>query len=612
MSAFDTDTPTPELAPTAEPTATAEASVPRDACVYAYWCVPVSAEDDARVRQQLRRAAWYYGELARIENRGRVLQRAVFAAYTPEERKPYYARIQDAQQRAVKAARGAIAAADSHGPGLFWGTYNAVAEAVETARRTTQRTDDLRTYTPFDVGQIAVQLQHPTQADTMVGGAHTSAQIGDDIYSLGFKVNGFAPREDGAINKGGHKRPARMRELRVRVGSNPDRSPIWARFHILMHRDLPAAPCVGVRIHCRRQGFQYHWSAQFSLRHSTRQPAQGRGTVAVDVGWRQVPGGMRIARWLTADGNDGELILPARIVEREGKSDSLKSIAQLEADANQARLVAWRATLPATCWFVEATTHLHAWEQRGRFYGLFRQWVAARFEGDEEAYELTAAWLKHDRHLTTWETDNRARMRRQVDAVLEGFAVDLGRHFAKIVIEDFGIAQLIMDHAAKAAREAAKAEAQATGEPVKPKARTRTKPEQRIEALRHRNAKAVQVVTPGDFLARIKTYGTKYGAEVVAVDPCYTTLDCAACGFRRIDIVDRTPRDLTCSCCGVTEDQDLTAAKNLLQRASAQAQAETAALLAGFAPTTKRKIDAVRRNRKASKKGPLENGSVSA
>jgi transposase len=76
------------------------------------------------------------------------------------------------------------------------------------------------------------------------------------------------------------------------------------------------------------------------------------------------------------------------------------------------------------------------------------------------------------------------------------------------------------------------------------------------------------VVGPGEVRLALKRFALKYGAAIVEAPAAYTTRDCATCGHRRDDVEDWAPLEIGCSSCGVVEDQDRTAARNLVARAS--------------------------------------------
>lgn len=59
-----------------------------------------------------------------------------------------------------------------------------------------------------------------------------------------------------------------------------------------------------------------------------------------------------------------------------------------------------------------------------------------------------------------------------------------------------------------------------------------------------------------------------YGTRLVAVNPHYTSLDCSACGHR--DRANRVSQaEFVCQSCGLTENADVNAAKNILRRGTA-------------------------------------------
>ncbi|NBR00930.1 MAG: transposase, partial [Actinobacteria bacterium] len=71
----------------------------------------------------------------------------------------------------------------------------------------------------------------------------------------------------------------------------------------------------------------------------------------------------------------------------------------------------------------------------------------------------------------------------------------------------------------------------------------------------------------GEFRKMLEYKGARYGCEVVAVNPAYTSQRCSACGH--VERGNRkTQAEFECLSCGFTANADLNAAKNILEAAS--------------------------------------------
>lgn len=600
--------------------------------VYRYWAEPATADDSRLLMQQLARAATYRRDLSRIENLARVFQRAILAL-PKEERKPYYDIVQAAQRAETKAARARARAATPDVLGCAWGTCGQVEDAVDGSQRTTKIWSDVSTHAARDEGLLAVQYQRhendprwsPTIASGLVGGDDTFVQIGGDLVG---KPKRRFPGTTGA---------KRLRTLRFRVGSN-GRAPIWANLYTLMHRPLPDARVIWVKLSCRRVGLRHRWFLLVVVDEECRGvPDQQRGSgVGIDIGWRmRDDGAIRVAYWVGSDGREGELAIPERVLRRKGKSDSLKSIRDRERNEVSALWRGWifgsaigdntsavpsmgtdREIHPDTPAAPDvdadktavaeisaapsmradahgvprdhpvrvAATAMHMWTRMGHFVVLARLWDNNRVPGDEAIHARVQAWLKHDRHLYAWEANNRRRMALATCALVDGLAVQLARQYDMVAVEERGMVPELVKRDAT------------------------DKDEEWLRAL---NATRMGLVAPASARAALERFAKKYGALYREVDPANTTRNCAECGAERV-VDDPAELMLGCDKCGVIEDQDRTAARNILARANAEVCAERADALAPASSAASPKKMGPRRTRKRKVDEVLETSSPSS
>lgn len=690
--------------------------------VYRYWCEPATPADAAILRGQIRLAAEYRRELALIENRARVLWRARQAevgagamtdavraeirdfrrdparksalvdALRPvvtdgdaEEDDPGdlghgddsvdstdpvgvdlvgvdsddpVARIvalglsRDAAlalvvEDAVAGAHGVAkraARADATGRGLYWGTYHHAEEGASASFRSTPVHDDVATWHPQGVGCVAVHVQpaRPLTPD-------------DDWVRIGPIV-----RHGSEIDRSGRVRPARHREVKIRVGTDAGRTPRWAVLHVLMHREVPDGAVVSwAVVKLRQVGSKSRWTLCVTVGGV---PASGRSTrgipdvaaraargAGVDIGWRRVPGGVRVAYWWGSDGRSGEVVVPDRVLGADDEADRLRAIRDRNKNEIREVIQAWVRGIPvlteqevaernhaveldlirrcedfidehdllrhgatirreettlaqsvlvgagnaagvaiaagamvtavryraprirgdggigyefdafapvvtAGPWIIQETKSIHQWLRTSRFVRLIARWRVDRVPGDDEVFARVVAWLKQDRHLWDWEAAVRERRQRRVNEQIRLLAVRLAREYGRIGVEAPMVARLIRRPSRDACRACAG---------------TATRCDQCLREERTRRIAATRVAraAPARTREEIERFGRAYGATVVRVNPAYTTMDCAHCGHRREDVADWAALEIRCPACGVTEDQDLTAAKNLCRAA---------------------------------------------
>ncbi len=613
--------------------------------VFDYWAQPASAADNQQLQQQMQLAYRYRRHLANIENAARAVQcmldtadpaiaagiatlqavnlaDAITAGINPADpqamrkwretktdspaaaaarkvlqaaRKTlhqdlaYKAEVKligDRRALLVRSARALYAQPGASQPGLAWGTYQFVEEAHDQSCGEIPYWEEVHTHTPPGHGVIAVHIQGRTvPTSTLIGGDDTFLRVGATLYGLGPAVQGFRPVRPANLprTKSGGGAP-RLQSVRLRTGSaGPGgRTPIWTEFHMLMHRPLPPGKVLWARVHQIRIGIRSRWSVQFVVDvegglTTLQQPAKGGAAakhVGIDIGWRKLDTGWRVA---LAYGNDGfthELVVPNDVLQRAKKSQDLRSIRDKTRDREKAALQLFRTTATDP-WFLTATASLHMWLKIGRYVRLRREWDQQRFAGDQVAYTALAAWLDNDRHLIDWQEFNVRRMKNQIEGRYVAWAHMIAQRYGVVGIEDMNLTDV---KAAIAARQGP------------------------LSKLAHQRGMVVGVGLLTDSLTKAVS---KYQTQLIENDPAYTTRNCSACGFCRPSSADLI---ITCPACGVSEDQDLTAAKNLLTATSAAVAALSGGPLAGGSGGSGPAIPVkprMRRTRKKPKAPPL-------
>jgi len=425
-------------------------------------------------------------------------------------------------ESAADARRKARAACN-----VYWGTY-LIVEDADMAMRKMPLYDGAEANDPRFVrwtgeGQIGVQLQ---------GGLDLAALATDT--QLRIEPGALPPKADPTSRRSARRQHA---VLAMRIGSDEKRGPIWARWRAVLHRPLPPGSVIKrAAVSLRKIGPREEWSLTITvdLSASVRPAATGTGAAAVDLGWRVVDGGVRVASWLGEDGLRGELIMPDEIRTGIEKADSLESIRDRAFDEARAALVRSLATLTLPEWMTEATKTLSQWRSQGRLAALVRKWRDQRFVGDEAAYEAAEAWRYHDFHLWEWATSQRKKTLRRRREIYRVFAADLARRYSTLVVEDFDLRVFAKRPSAEAEKDAAP-----------------------VRAIRH-------MVAPSEArLALEQAFGSR-GGVVSKEEPAFTTRTCWAC-----ESVESWNAAMyvthACSKCGTVWDQDENAAENLLR-----------------------------------------------
>lgn len=443
------------------------------------------------------------------------------------QRKEHYAQAKAARSAAKTPevlermrAAGAVAAADVREArancGVYWGTYLTVEAAVEAAKKSP--TDPEFRRWRDGAGRVAVQIQNGIPVAEAFGG-DTRIQLDPPA-------------------------PNRMSKVRLRIGTNPDRSPIFAECPFRYHRPMPAdARIKWAWISKSLKGRWVNWDLQIVLEAGSftgapRQPSDG-GVVAIDIGWRLRPGcDLRVGYWLDDQGKSGELLMPADLKQRLEHADSLRGIQDRAFDAIKARLLAWREGRELAAELAAALEFLPQWKSAKQLGAVVDEWRAKQWPDQDIIPEL-AAWWKQHRHLYDWEQCERDRALAARKNLYREWAAKFTRQYAVVVLEDFDLRQVAEKPAADAAK------------PALPK------------PARHQR----QETAPSEFVGALKSAAPGNRCAIAEVECAYTTQRCSRCGHVK-------PFDAAalikpaCERCGDARsqpiDQDREAAANLL------------------------------------------------
>jgi transposase len=435
---------------------------------------------------------------------------AMSAARKEAAKVPAIAASLDLLEKAFVVRQKALRAASP----AEWGTRG-VREAAMRASRKTGREPGFR---KFDgSGMIAVQLQ---KGSDKLNGMSVADLLSCKDTRLRLSLPGACP----CYSCRSPHRKNKHSVLSMRVGSD-GRDPIWADIPVTVHRDLPSSARIKlVRLHRRVVGVSTKWEVQFVVDTPEQPPKTDPSpSAAIDIGWRRIGDGLRVAWIVGEDGLSEELRLPATLLARKHKVEELRAIQDLPPEPESAedtrRRLAVEKSLgrPLTPTEIERTRkrHLHQWEDHQR--------------------------------------DNVFRARREIYRV---FAAKIAKRYRRVVIEDMDLRKFAVLPKTEPASGPRAARPGVPDDPVTKAAR-----EWRFFAA------------CSELKACITNAVTREGGEVLEADPAWTTRACFACGasVARIEDAPRSPDDparnlnLTCPACSATFDQDENAARNLLR-----------------------------------------------
>jgi len=467
---------------------------------------------------QMRRRNALWNRLVEIDRAIRAEQSPIVAPYRERgERVPAEVK---AELRAIEERYRETINAACRESGCYWCNYGDVKIAWQQARR---KPDPPRFHRWDGTGKTVVSIAHGLPVSDVWG----------DHGMLRLRPRGTKPGDAFVF---------------LRVGSE-GRAPVWLVLPVRLHRPLPEDGRIRAAWAIREViAGRDRWTVQFVVERPAgawRTSAAPRaGRIALDLGWRQRPGGMRVATWETDAGERGELVLPEWHQWAMQKVADLQSIRDQVWNQTIAALSAWveeRERVPE--WLREAARVWGQWRRKSHLVHLWARWRGERFAGDEIGFAILETWLARDRHLWEWEANLRDQALRRRREFYRIFAAGLARRYAEVVLEQFDL------------REVARRKADADGEPG-------AATELLAVARRHRQWAAVH-----ELRQAILNACQREGVTVTLVPARDTTVVCASCGSR--ETFDRRALRHRCRSCGTEWDQDENAARNLLRLAAA-------------------------------------------
>lgn len=331
-----------------------------------------------------------------------------------------------ARREAVKVAR--------QNSGLWWGNYNPLVRAFENARSASVRNGHtLRSRAPGGNSRITNTLQGGADVEHLFDGSLSQVMIRPP-----------SGRAWSAESRGERRRLQRTRlTATVFVRSGERRSVTWP---MVMHRPIPDDCRVKeVIITRRRVGERWKWAASFIC---TRAPGSAASLpaaakpLAVDIGWRRVPDGLRVATVSAADGLPNFVVLQKDLLEAFTFADELRDRVQTSASVGLELL----QTTDATRFEQPYQKLLVTLQNRegGRFTAL-REFSWGPFftaQSREVLGDEIAAWRKEYTRLVTWLSNHQRKVVSRRNHQYHNAAIEIMEGASSIVINDLKFADI--------------------------------------------------------------------------------------------------------------------------------------------------------------------------
>jgi hypothetical protein len=397
---------------------------------------------------------------------------------------------------------------------LYWCNYDDVIANYETARKRALREGRELRFQGWDgTGKVTVRYQQGLPV-AEVQGVDRRLQI-DPVDPLAWS----------SPHRSERRKLARTR-VRIRVGSD-GREPVWLELPVVLHRALPENASIrSASAICEKVGNRERWRLLVTVAQPDHESRQGPA-VAVDLGWRLLPDGLRVAYWEDELGDHGQLLLEPAVLWQFSKLNDLRSIQDQHLRAALNVVGPWLKEHELNAGM--DLSHVGEWRKPWRLLRLYRAWKDHRVEGDASAFGALVVWKERHDHLHEWEANLRDQVIRHRKEIYRRFVASLLSTHGRVFLEDLQI------------RSMARKEL----------------PEENL----HSYSGSMRVVAAVSLLGRMFD---EHG-DCVRVSAQHTTRHCSWCGHaKEWDAAENIMH--RCEGCGRLFDQDQNAARNVLRR----------------------------------------------
>jgi len=418
--------------------------------------------------------------------------------------------------------------------GLWWSNYNEICRSYEHARRKAWRNGGKLHFRTFDgSGRFANQIQGGAPMAKLFDGSHTQVKIRP------------LPMEAYSHPSRGHRRRLQRTELSICVYTGVDESGKRFRrtltFPMTMHRPLPDDALIKeVIVRRYRQGTRFYWSVSFTAIYTGTvvNGHKSHRVCGIDLGWRKVEKGLRVATIVASDDKVRHVVLPKVILQKLDYVDALKG--KIDRAANE--LHTWLhqqryqlGALPEDIAPYVNSLPMPGHASQRALLRLVLRWRDACPDFAKDIYERLEQWRKQDKRWRN-EMDNlRAKVLARRADFYRNEANQIAREFAIIGMEELDLRRF--------------AQRSTDGE---------EKNQSFAEARLNRERAALS-----ELRTWIEFQAGKHAAEIVSCNG-ESTRQCHLCGY--INTPDkRNWKNIIwrCSECDIEWDQDVNAGYNL-------------------------------------------------
>lgn len=419
--------------------------------------------------------------------------------------------------------------------GLWWGNYETVMEAYDAARVKAMKSNSELRFKRFDgTGKFAVRFQDGGLSfdDLMNGKSNDLIVEKLDISHL------------QNLSSRGIRSRARH-HLKISIFTYQDENGKKQRHYVtlplVMHRDMEEGKIKFIHVQRNRVGNQFNWSCSITMQ-TDDEPANisnhpSSKSCGIDIGFRLVKDGLRVATLADSQDHTEHLILPNTWIERMNYVETLQS--ELSEEMN----LMWVVLKKQLSVMIEHPEHLKEiignmlkMGEKLPYGGIKKLFNALKADEDlmPECLAILRAWDKkiYRREREMFNLKNKLLSQRK--HIYRNFAHMISNAYAHVIIEDMNLKEMV---------KVEKSETQ-SNDMAAP-----------IRANRQR-------ASLYELINAIKLACVKTGSMFEKVEAAYSTRNCNFCGHvnARTDNIN-----MICAGCGSMYDTDINAAKNFLK-----------------------------------------------
>ncbi len=207
--------------------------------------------------------------------------------------------------------------------GLWWGNYNAVVDSYRVARSRAMREVSELKFHRFDgTGRFTCQIQGGMLTGDLLSGRHNVAQL-RLINNTEFAEACNTNPPPLHLQEAGSRRDNReygILTITIFTAKNEQGEMVRRTldFPIILHRSLPTEAILkSLSVNRRRVGSRYRWSVRFTFNTQGTHPEHSSPLVCgINLGWKQVQEGVRIATIYGEHGKDRDIVLPKELIDK--------------------------------------------------------------------------------------------------------------------------------------------------------------------------------------------------------------------------------------------------------------------------------------------------------